>query len=102
MGIIVQARVQAVGLCYKAIGNYKRAEYWLLRGEQENGPDSSTTYNLANFYWRRNDIRKSYQYIKKLKRFLKKEPKGFFKTQWGKDILSFIDVAEQKYKQLDN
>ena len=84
-------KAQVIGLCYKAVENYERAEYWLLRGYEEGPPDSGLTLNICKFYSDVGDHRKAVLYAKRLRGQLGREDEKVRSTKFAKDIEKFID-----------
>ena len=89
-GLPTGLKAQIIGLCYKAVNNHKRAEYWLLRGDREGPSDSGTVLNLCQFYFDIGNLNKSVVYAKKLKIMLKHENKEFRFSRFAKNIEKFI------------
>ena len=82
---------QNIGLVYEALGDYRNAEKWLLRGLRENRADYGSYLNLVVFYRViKKDFKKARKYAVKLKK-LYNEKQEFKKTAWGRRITNFIE-----------
>ena len=90
---------QNIGLIYEAIGNYKKAEYWLLRGMKENKKDFGSYINLEVFYRLIKNFNKAKKCAVKLKKLYDKESISFKKTLWGKKIQEIIQNADKSLKK---
>lgn len=86
---------QAIGLVYQSLKNYKRAEYWLLRGAKENKKDFGVYLNLVAFYRLIGDFKKAQKYALGLKELYNKESSKFKKTAWGKIIKQIIKNSDK-------
>lgn len=86
---------QNIGLIYEALGNMRRAEYWLLRGLKENKKDFGSYLNLVVFYRFVKKFDKAKKYAKQLEFHFKRTPKKFQDTPWGKKINEVIAEADQ-------
>lgn len=84
------AYAQNVGAAYRAIGNLKRSEFWLIKGAKESPKDWSVYLNLISFYKSNGDVNKISIYKKKLNLLFGKEPPEKQETQWGKIIKKMI------------
>jgi len=90
---------QCVGLVYEAIGDYKNAEKWLLKGIKIEPKNWGCYLNLVGFYRLIKQFSKSKFYAKKLESLFKKETKEFKKTLWGQKILQTIKDADKELKK---
>ncbi len=96
---------QNVGAAYKAVGNYNRCEYWLLKGIRECPNDWSVYLNLLSFYKEKKyGGGKIGRPLSTLRRLLKKERPNFKRTKWGKLVQEFIKKSSthQTSSRLDN
>ncbi len=81
---------QNVGAVYRAIGNLKRSEFWLIKGAKESPTDWGVYLNLISFYKSIGRVNKASLYRGKLKFFFDKESKKKKDTKWGKMIKEII------------
>jgi len=93
-------RIQNIGLVYESLGDYKKAEKWLLKGIEKKPEDFSPYLNLVVFYRLIKDFDKSKKYAKELERLYKKEPYNFRKTNWGKIIKEVIEKADRELEKI--
>lgn len=89
---------QNIGLIYEALGDYKKAEYWLLRGMRENKTDFGSYINLVVFYRLIGDFKKAKKFAVDLRTLYNREPKSFKNTLWGKKISEIIKDAGRPLK----
>jgi len=98
LGKPVRLYAQNIGLIYEAIENFRRAEYWLLRGAQENRRDFGSYLNLVVFYRLVHKFDKAIKWSKQLEKLYLKESGSFKNTPWGKKIAEVIKDANKPLK----
>lgn len=76
----------SVGVVYDDLGNIRQAEYWYLKAIKENPDQLGLYYNLTNFYYKNNLIKKQKHYLPILKRMYGNESEEFKQTKWGRSI----------------
>ena len=82
---------QGVGLAYKALGDYKKSEWWFIKGIKEDPDDWGVYVNPALFYKNvKKDKRRVLMYTKKLEKLFQKSPRSVKETLWGKTIAKDI------------
>lgn len=86
---------QHIGLIYEALGDYKKAEYWLLKGMRESRKNFRSYLNLVIFYRFIKKFDKAKKYAYYAERLYEKEPNDFKKTKDGKKIKEFILNADK-------
>ena len=98
-GIPSAMMTQSVGLTYEAVGDYKNAEKWFLKGIEVEPKNWGCYLNLVGFYRLTKQFSKSKFYAKKLEKLFRKESKEFKKTLWGQKILESIKDADKELKK---
>lgn len=98
-----------IGLVYDTLGNYHRAEYWLLKALCEDPKQLGLHYNLARFYHKHNRMNKLKRCLPTLKKLFNEKDENYKKSDWGKflniqikriDKASIIDKSKKNSDQI--
>lgn len=90
---------QNVGMIYEMLGDTHKAEQWYKKGIKATPEDWGVYLNIISFYHRQKTIAKSKPFLPKYAQLLKKEPKEFFTTAWGKQVLDLLEGTQKKIKE---
>lgn len=90
---------QNVGMIYEMLGDMRNAEQWYKKGIKVTPEDWGVYLNVIGFYNRQKNPAKAKPFLPKYAQLLKKEPKEFFDTAWGKQVLNIIKDTENAIKE---
>ncbi len=90
---------QNVGMIYEMLGDVRKAEQWYKKGIKVTPEDWGVYLNIISFYHRKKTVIKAKPFLPKYEQLLKKEPREFFDTAWGKQVLDLLEGTRKIIKE---